>query len=115
MILKDIKYKDILNYLVGNYRYFFFYSWLNSLFLRDHIAEQIAHRIRMMKPECYERGTCVECGCRTTALQMANKACEGACYPSMFSKNEWKLLREGWIAWKDEERWAIEDRVLIKK
>lgn len=41
---------------------------------------------------CYERGECIECGCQTTALQMANKTCEGNCYPPMMSKKVWENL-----------------------
>lgn len=112
--MNNIKYKDVLAYLVGNFRYTFYETVLERVVMFDHIREQITHRIRMMKPECYNTGACVLCGCTTTALQMANKACEGSCYPTMFSRKEWKLLKEGWIAWKDGERWTIKDRILTK-
>jgi hypothetical protein len=35
---------------------------------------------------------CIKCGCDTTALQMANKACVGECYPKMMNKKEWKIF-----------------------
>jgi hypothetical protein len=34
-----------------------------------------------MDIDCYLDGSCKKCGCETTALQMANKACAGNCYP----------------------------------
>ena len=46
-----------------------------------------------MEKKCYTTGTCILCGCETTALQMANKACDKPCYPSMLSKKKWNALR----------------------
>jgi hypothetical protein len=46
-----------------------------------------------MDKECYENGSCKMCGCNTTALQMANKACPKPCYPKMISKKEWKEFK----------------------
>gem|GEM_PF-4437539 len=45
-----------------------------------------------MDKQCYNDGSCKECGCRTTALQMANKACDGFCYPKMLNKKDWQFL-----------------------
>lgn len=112
--MKRYNIKNILNYFAGNLRYTVYYTKLKFI-LREHIREQISHRIRLMKPECYNTGACTECGCTTTALQMANKTCGGVCYPTMFSKKEWKLLKEGWSAWKDDKRWVIKNRILIKE
>ena len=55
-----------------------------------------------MKEECLLRGHCVKCGCKTTHLQFANKACDGKCYPAMMSKKKWKkyLYKERMRIWK---------------
>jgi len=62
--------------------------------MRKHIREQIEFRIYIMDHECYEQGSCKLCGCPTTKLQMANKACDKPCYPEMYSKKEWNELNE---------------------
>ena len=85
--------KNILSYLQGNLRYKLFYS--NFAFLiRPHIREQIEVRINSMDPICYGNGECKLCGCQTTALQMANKACDKPCYPSMMNKKQWDFFKE---------------------
>jgi len=85
------KLSDVWHFCVGNYRYKLFYStkkWKRNL-LREHIKEQIEYRIIWMDKQCYDQGSCKICGCETTALQMANKACDKPCYPPMLSKKEW--------------------------
>lgn len=62
--------------------------------MRNHIREQIEYRIKVMNPECRNSGSCIKCGCMTTALQMCNKSCEGLCYPPMMNKYYWNLLKE---------------------
>lgn len=57
--------------------------------MRKHIREQIDWRIEVMDKECYNAGSCKMCGCETTALQMANKACDKPCYPKMMTQWEW--------------------------
>jgi len=84
-----IKIKDVIAYFQGNIRYSLYYSKFRFL-LRKHIVEQYEFRIMVMKEECLLRGHCVKCGCKTTHLQFANKACEGKCYPAMMSKKKWK-------------------------
>jgi len=39
---------------------------------------------------CYAEGSCKMCGCKTTALQMCDKACNNPCYPPMLDKETWK-------------------------
>lgn len=85
--------ENIGHYIVGNVRYSLYYSKLSFL-IPKYIKEQIKTRILSMDEECYERGTCKICGCKTTALQMANKACPKPCYPSMIEEKGWKKLRE---------------------
>jgi hypothetical protein len=85
------KYSDIWHFFVGNYRYKLYYStkkWKRRL-IRPHILEQIDYRIKWMDQECFFAGQCKMCGCQTTALQMASKACDKPCYPTMMDKKEW--------------------------
>ena len=84
--------KNIIAYIQGNLRYKLFYSKFAFL-IRPHIREQIEARIRSMDQECYNAGECKMCGCQTTALQMADKACDKPCYPEMLSRNKWYLLK----------------------
>lgn len=101
-ILKgEAKLIDIWHYFLGWYRYRLYYAESTNVlhkqtvyrvpnpFMRKHIDEQITWRIRIMNPVCYEQGSCIKCGCETTALQMANKSCKGACYPPMMNKKQW--------------------------
>ena len=83
---------DVWFYVQGNYRYKLYYSKYKWL-LRRHIREQIKFRIQRMKPECYEQGSCIICGCETTKLQMANKVCDGACYPPMLKAGSWEHFK----------------------
>lgn len=88
--LKD--FKDIWYYVQGNVRYELYYSRFKFL-IPKHILEQIDFRIEVMYPECLLSGFCIKCGCKTTALQMCNKSCEGDCYPEMMNKKEWKEFK----------------------
>ncbi len=84
----QITIKNIFYYIQGNIRYRLYYSKYKHL-ISEHILEQIDARIKSMRRTCYNNGSCDECGCATTALQMCNKACEGNCYPAMLSKYKW--------------------------
>lgn len=88
--LKDITLKNILAYNQGTIRYKLYYSKRFRRLIRKHIREQIEFRIEVMDRSCYENGSCKLCGCKTTALQMANKACDKPCYPPMMDKGCWK-------------------------
>lgn len=46
-----------------------------------------------MDRTCFYNGECKLCGCQTTALQMANKACKKPCYPEMMNKIEWTCFK----------------------
>lgn len=85
---------NIIAYLVGNVRYRLYYSSFKYL-IRKHVREQIDYRIKFMKKECYVNGTCIICGCATTALQMSNKACDSPCYPPMLNSWEWGRFKAG--------------------
>lgn len=78
---------DVWYYVQGNIRYILWYSNFKFL-IRKHIRLQIAIRIKSMNRECHISGACIKCGCKTTHLQMCNKACDGDCYPKMLSKKD---------------------------
>lgn len=84
-----INIKNIYSYLIGNYRYQLYYSKNFSWLMRTFIKRQIAMRIKSMDEECFNNGQCKMCGCKTTALQMANKECDKPCYPKMLSRKKW--------------------------
>ena len=100
--------KNIISYMQGNLRYKLFYS--NFAFLiRPHIREQIKVRINSMDQECYNAGECKICGCQTTALQMADKACDKPCYPSMLSKEQWYIINKNCSVYDEETKfwWSL--------
>ncbi len=90
--MSRINVSNMLAYIQGNYRYKLYYSRFKWL-LRPHIVEQIDVRINSMDRQCYNEGQCKLCGCKTTALQMANKACEKPCYPKMIDKVTWTRVK----------------------
>ena len=110
VVVNGIEYKEakptlenIIAYIQGNLRYKLFYS--NFAFLiRPHIREQIEVRINSMDPICYGNGECKMCGCQTTHLQMANKACDKPCYPEMMSRRNWILMKKG-LYYPTNKRW----------
>lgn len=81
--------KNVRAYLQGNYRYRLYYSKFKFL-IRKYIREQIDYRIGVMDLDCYKNGVCKMCGCMTTALQMANKRCDGDCYPPILNQIQWE-------------------------
>lgn len=93
IMMKKFKVTDVWHYLVGNVRYWLYYEGYRWL-LPKHIVEQYEWRVRVMRKECYDRGECVECGCVTTKLQFADKACAGSCYPVMMGRGEWNRYKE---------------------
>jgi len=102
--------RNMFYYVQGNMRYRLYYSWFKWL-LREHIREQIIFRINSMNRLCYDRGSCIVCGCVTTQLQMSDKACAGSCYPKMFSKKDWNNLkfRDG-IYSIGRQHWSIDNK-----
>ena len=91
---KQLSIKNVFAYLQGNIRYFLYYRPSLQFLIPLHIREQIECRINSMNKECYQCGSCIKCGCKTTALQMANKPCEGNCYPKMVNRKTWKFFKE---------------------
>lgn len=102
-----INFKNALAYLQGKYRYKIFYSSRLKWLMRPHIREQIKSRIQSMDRECYVDGQCKMCGCETTALQMADKACDKPCYPKMMSKSEWQDMQKGGIFVTPNKCWML--------
>lgn len=105
---------DVWHYLLGNYRYFLYYSSYKNL-IRLHILEQIEFRVKNMDKECFNAGECKLCGCQTTALQMCNKACDKPCYPSMMNKKEWEIFKRGGIFVDGEYRWMLDTKNNLNK
>jgi hypothetical protein len=88
-----INFSNIKAYIQGTFREKLFYSkWFNCL-LPLHVFEQINYRLFVMNKTCYSNGECIECGCATPALQMANKSCDGLCYPVMLDKTDWFIYK----------------------
>ena len=90
---KQINVRNVIAYMQGNVRYKLYYHPLLRYLIPSHIREQIEFRINSMNRECYNTGSCVKCGCATTALQMANKPCEGNCYPVLVNRKTWKFFK----------------------
>lgn len=86
--------KNVRAYFIGHFRHKLYYSKFKFL-LNKHIVEQFEFRLKSMNKACYNQGSCVECGCMTTALQMADKACDGDCYPPFLNKLAWLAFNEG--------------------
>lgn len=104
--------RNVWAFLQGTLRYRLYYSRFQWL-IRRHVRAQIEWRIRVMEAECLGRGSCVRCGCRTTALQMASKSCDKPCYPPMMGRRRWRRFLAGepvWVAgayWTQEERGGV--------
>ena len=109
----QINLKNIIAFIQGNFRYKFYYTDFKFL-IPLHIREQIDLRIECMNQECFENGSCKECGCRTTHLQMANKKCDGDCYPHMVGRSKWKYLKDGNITNVEGELWMIKHGMFKK-
>lgn len=90
----EYSFMDIFDFFRGNYRYHIYYLPELKWLMRPHIREQIDFRILTMDKECLNSGSCKVCGCRTTHLQMANKSCEGNCYPPILKRKHWDNYKE---------------------
>lgn len=109
----QVNKENIVAYLQGHIRYRLFYSKFKFL-IRKHILEQIDMRISSMNKECYDEGSCIKCGCMTTHLQMADKPCEGACYPLMLSSKEWFYLKNRKLMLINKVLWKISHGKFVK-
>lgn len=106
--MKKYTFRNIKAYLQGKIRYKLYYSRFKFL-IPKHIREQIDVRINSMDPVCYEQGQCKLCGCQTTALQMANKACDKPCYPRMIGKNTWNTIKMYKEIYDNEYYWLYKN------
>lgn len=104
--MNQINYKNVKAYIQGNLRYKLYYSRFKFL-IPEYILEQIDCRIESMNRECLDRGSCVMCGCQTTHLQMANKACAGDCYPDMLIKKQWCYFKKRKLMLIDKVLWKF--------
>lgn len=68
-----------------------------------------------MDDVCYTEGQCKMCGCKTTALQMANKACDKPCYPAMMSRRVWESMLRGHTIYCNKTRkyWKLKNEQFI--
>jgi len=105
---KYLKISNIFAYLQGYWRYHFYYSTYFKWMIRQHIFEQIQYRISKMDIKCFEDGSCKMCGCDTTALQMADKACDKPCYPKMMN-------RRNWNGFKKVMNIEVKDVIIVKR
>lgn len=108
---------NIKSFFEGNIRYQLFYSKFAFL-IPKYIREQIQYRINSMELKCYEDGVCHLCGCDTTALQMANKACDKPCYPVLQTKENWNYMLSGGMLLEKRTNiiWKLDkDRLTFKR
>ncbi len=85
---------NVYSYIQGN----IIYKCINSKnwkwLIPKYIQEQYEYRVNTMNKQCYDQGSCIACGCETTQLQAAYRACENDCYPYMLTYKEWKQLKQ---------------------
>lgn len=93
MIKAKINLVNIIAYLQGNYRYYIYYEPNLKFLMRKYIRDQIDYRITVMDKDCFNSGSCKLCGCTTTKLQMADKACDKPCYPKMMDEKQWSNFK----------------------
>lgn len=93
-MITNILVKDVKEFLTGNLRYYIYYK-ISPKLIPTHIREQYEARIKSMDKKCYNDGQCKLCGCKTTALQFADKACDKPCYPAMMNSLKWNILKSG--------------------
>lgn len=111
--MKRYTFENIKAYFQGKIRYKLYYSRFKFL-IPKYIREQINARINSMDPVCYQQGQCKLCGCQTTALQMANKACDKPCYPSMMSSRNWGLMKKGLVLPSEKIWWELKDNKFVR-
>lgn len=111
--MSKINLSNMIAYIQGNVRYQLYYSKYKWL-IPGYILEQIDVRIKSMNEQCYHTGSCIMCGCRTTHLQMANKPCEGACYPVMMDKRKWKYMKKNNVIVINNVLWYLKKGMFKK-
>lgn len=81
---------DIYHCIYGTYIDYIYWNYSYLLHPIDKLQLEFRHKV--MRKECYDNGTCIKCGCTTTALQGAKKSCKGNCYPKWINRN--KFVKE---------------------
>jgi hypothetical protein len=105
MVKAEINLVNVISYFQGNLRYKLYYSKNWKWLIRQHILEQIDFRIKVMEPRCLSEGSCMLCGCTTTALQMAFKSCDKPCYPELMGKDRWERFQSGYPTMDSHGYW----------
>lgn len=103
----------VKDYLLGNFVYQIYYSKYFTFLIPNYIFEQINMRILSMNTVCYERGSCIHCGCSTTALQMIKTQCEGECYPDLMSRSKWLTFKSTGKLFDGKNHWVMEHGKII--
>lgn len=81
---------DVWHCLYGTYIDYLYYKGRHLLHPTDVLQLEFRHKV--MNQECKANGTCVKCGCTTTALQSAKKSCKGLCYPYWIEREKFEYL-----------------------
>lgn len=66
--------------------------WNDKSLLSELTILQLEFRHKVMNQTCLDNGSCIKCGCTTTALQAATKSCEGKCYPEWINEFKFRYL-----------------------
>ena len=64
--------------------------YLKPELLSREVYLQLIFRHEMMNTQCLNQGSCIKCGCTTTALQASKPSCEGNCYPEWISDSKFR-------------------------
>lgn len=106
-------FQKVRDYILGNFVYHIYYSKYFTFLIPNYIFEQINMRILSMNSICFNTGSCVHCGCSTTALQMVKQKCGGECYPDFMGRAEWdKFLKTNKYT-DGKLYWIIENGMII--
>lgn len=91
---KTLTGENVADKIIGEYRYWLYYSKIGRWFIRKHILDQYEVRVNSIKDSiCFSNGSCKHCGCRVTPLQFVGRSCEEPCYPRMVNKSQWKDIK----------------------
>ena len=76
---------DAWHCLRGTFIDYLYYNDPNLL--KEVTILQLEFRHQVMNEACMSKGSCIKCGCTTTALQAAKKSCKGKCYPEWIDED----------------------------
>lgn len=69
--------KIVLYYLIGNYRYYIYYSKFRWL-LRKSVIKTIERLLKNIDTECFNQASCKKCGCKVPQQNFGGKPCDCA-------------------------------------